>query len=52
MTEFDSALHKAGWTRDDVREWRQVRPGVWHVMYHTHRVVWYVLTADGRVSPL
>lgn len=47
---FHAALAKAGWTPDDVREWREVKPGVWHVLIHTHRVVWYTLTADGRAS--
>lgn len=52
MTDFDRALSLAGWTRDDVREWREERRGVWTILIHTHRVVWYRLTADGRVSPL
>lgn len=49
---FDIALAKAGWTRDDVQECKEVRPNVWHVLYRTHRIVWYILTANGQVSPL
>lgn len=48
---FRAALAKTSYTPDDVREWHELRPGVWRVLIHTHRVVWYRLTADGRMSP-
>lgn len=51
MDALDKALVLAGWTRDDIREWHEVRTGVWRVLYQTHRVVWYRLTSDGRASP-
>ncbi len=47
-----AALAKNGYTMDDVGQWLEPRPGVFRVLVRTHRVVWYTVTADGRMSPM
>lgn len=49
---LEKALAIAGYTLDDVREWNEHAPGLWHILIHTHRVVWYRIDTTGRMSPL
>lgn len=49
---FVAALAKTRYTLDDVAQWQEHGKGVWLVLIHTHRVVWYTLTSDGQISPM
>lgn len=46
-----SAIARAGFVSDDIRQWEEIRPGVWRILVQKHRCVWYRLTSDGRISP-